>query len=154
MPLHCLLEEFQCRLSVAGVRHEDFKNFAFVVDGAPEIVPFTVDLHEDPLGYESIPCRAVPPSGCQRQWLDRIPSTRRFRTSQTNSGPNLRHRNRTISWLMSISGSCSRSSTLRSDNGNRMFIITARRMISGEVLKYRKGLRSFMPECWLAAVTD
>lgn len=26
-------------------------------------------------------------------------------------------------------------------------------MISGEVLKYRKGLRSFMPECWLAAVT-
>jgi hypothetical protein len=35
-----------------------------------------------------------------------------------------------------------------------MFIITARRMISGEVLKYRKGLRSFMPECWLAAVTD
>jgi hypothetical protein len=34
----------------------------------------------------------------------------------------------------------SRSSTLRSDSGYFTYIITARRIISGELLKYRKGL--------------
>ena len=33
----------------------------------------------------------------------------------------------------------SRSSTCRSDSGNRTYIITVSRMISGELLKYRKG---------------
>jgi hypothetical protein len=33
----------------------------------------------------------------------------------------------------------SRSSTCLSDNGYRMYIITARHIISGELLKYRKG---------------
>ena len=50
-------------------------------------------------------------------------------------GPNLFHQKRTVSWLTSIPRSCSRSSTLRSDNGNRTYIITAKRMISGLVLK-------------------
>jgi hypothetical protein len=45
------------------------------------------------------------------------------------------------SWQMSMPRSCSRSSTLRSESGNRMYIITARRMISGLVLKYLKGER-------------
>jgi len=40
---------------------------------------------------------------------------------------------------MSMLRSCSRSSTLRSDSGKRIYIITARRMISGLVLKQRKG---------------
>lgn len=35
--------------------------------------------------------------------------------------------------------------TFRSDSGNRMYIITARRMISGLFLKYRKGERLVMP---------
>jgi hypothetical protein len=49
--------------------------------------------------------------------------------------------NRTVSWHTSIPRSWSRSSTLRSESGNRTYSITAKRMISGDVLKYRKGLR-------------
>ncbi len=40
---------------------------------------------------------------------------------------------------MSIPRSWSRSSTCRSDSGKRTYIITAKRMTSGEVLKYRNG---------------
>src|ERR1039458_3747468 len=54
--------------------------------------------------------------------------------------PNRFHQNRTVSWLMSIPRSDRRSSTLRSDSGYFTYIITARRIISGELLKYRKGL--------------
>ena len=41
---------------------------------------------------------------------------------------------------MSIPRSASKSSTLRSDRGYRTYIITTRRMTSGELLKYRNGL--------------
>jgi hypothetical protein len=41
---------------------------------------------------------------------------------------------------MSIPRSDRRSSTLRSDSGYFTYIITASRIISGELLKYRKGL--------------
>src|ERR1017187_5398681 len=67
-------------------------------------------------------------------------ATRFFRISAAKMGPNLFHQNRTVSWLMSIPRSDSRSSTLRSDSGYFTYIITARRIISGELLKYRKGL--------------
>ena len=53
--------------------------------------------------------------------------------SPANSGPNLFHHSRTVSWLMSIPRSNSRSSTLRSDNGNRTYIITTRRIGSVSV---------------------
>ena len=55
--------------------------------------------------------------------------------SAANIGPNRCHQNRTVSWQMSMPRSCRRSPTFRSDSGNRIYIITARRMISGEVLK-------------------
>ena len=42
--------------------------------------------------------------------------------------------------LMSIPRSAKRSSTFRSDSGYRTYIITTRRMTSGELLKYRNGL--------------
>ena len=42
---------------------------------------------------------------------------------------------------MSIPRSAKRSSTFRSDNGYRRYIITTRRITSGELLKYRNGLR-------------
>ena len=45
-----------------------------------------------------------------------------------------------VSWLMSIPRSSNTSSTLRSDSGYRTYIITTRRMTSGELLKYRNGL--------------
>ncbi len=41
---------------------------------------------------------------------------------------------------MSIPRSASRSSTLRNDRGYLTYIITTRRMASGELLKYRNGL--------------
>jgi hypothetical protein len=44
------------------------------------------------------------------------------------SGPNLFHQNRTVSWLISMPRSCKRSSTFRSESGNRTYIITARRI--------------------------
>ena len=42
---------------------------------------------------------------------------------------------------MSIPRSWRRSSTCRNDSGKRTYIMTAKRIISGEVLKYRNGLR-------------
>ena len=44
-----------------------------------------------------------------------------------------------VSWLISMPRSCRRSSTLRSESGKRTYSITARRMISGRVLKYLNG---------------
>jgi hypothetical protein len=41
---------------------------------------------------------------------------------------------------MSIPRSANRSSTLRGDSGYLTYIITTRRMTSGELLKYRNGL--------------
>jgi hypothetical protein len=67
-------------------------------------------------------------------------ATRLLRISAANIGPNRFHQNRTVSWLISMPRSASKSSTLRSDNGYRKYIITARRMTSGELLKYRNGL--------------
>jgi len=65
----------------------------------------------------------------------RMRSTRLRLISAANIGPNLFHQKRTVSWLISIPRSCSRSSTFLSDSGNRTYIMTARRMISGLVLK-------------------
>lgn len=66
---------------------------------------------------------------------------RRLRILAANIGPNRCHQNRIVSWQMSMPRSWSRSSTVRSDRRNRMYIITARRMISGLVLMYLNGER-------------
>ena len=50
----------------------------------------------------------------------RIASTRLMRFTVANIGPKLIHQYRTVSWLISIPRSCSRSLTFRSDSGNRM----------------------------------
>ena len=70
----------------------------------------------------------------------RIRSTRRFLTSAASLGPNRLHQNHTVSWLISMPRSWSRSSTLRSDSGNLTYIRTTSRITSGEELKRRKGL--------------
>lgn len=77
-------------------------------------------------------------------------SMRRFRISAAKSGPNLCHQNRTVAWLISWPRSCSRSSTFRSESGNRTYIMTARRMISCEVLKYLKGPGLVLRKCYSA----
>src|SRR5271157_3306279 len=60
-------------------------------------------------------------------------ATRFLRISAANIGSNRFHQNRTVSWLMSIPRSARRSSTLRSDSGYFTYIITTRRMTSGEL---------------------
>jgi len=62
-----------------------------------------------------------------------------------NIGPKLFHQKRTVLWLISIPRSWSRSSTLRSESGKRMYIITTKRMTSGLVLKHLKGERLVIP---------
>ncbi len=74
-----------------------------------------------------------------RMRLKRIIARSLRRISAANTGPKRFHQKRTDSWLISIPRSCSKSSTFRSDSGNRTYIITARRMISGDVLKLRNG---------------
>ena len=59
-------------------------------------------------------------------------ATRFLRISAANIGRNRFHQNRTVSWLMSIPRSARRSSTLRSDSGYLTYIITTRRMTSGD----------------------
>ena len=58
---------------------------------------------------------------CQGHWrCARIASTRLARILTANIGPNLFHQRRSASWQISIPRSCGRSSTFRSDNGNRI----------------------------------
>ena len=52
-----------------------------------------------------------------------------------NIGPYLRWQSSTVSWQMSILRSSKRSATFLSESRNRMRIITAKRMMSGLVLK-------------------
>ena len=61
--------------------------------------------------------------------------TRCRRTSAANSGPNLFHHSRTVSWQITMPRSASRSSTFRKLSGKRTYIITIRRITSGEELK-------------------
>ena len=44
---HRFLEEFLCGFLVPGLGHKAFQNFTLVIDGAPEVVPLAVDLHEN-----------------------------------------------------------------------------------------------------------
>lgn len=60
-----------------------------------------------------------------------------------NTGPNLFHQSRAVSWHMAIPRSASRSSTFTKDSGYRTYIITIRRITSGDELKYRNGLAGF-----------
>ena len=98
------------------------------VDSAPEIAELAVDLHERLI-------QMPPPL--------RVPAHVRYpplSDLSANIGPNRFHQNRTVSWLMSIPRSAKRSSTLRSDSGYLTYIITTRRITSGELLKHRNGL--------------
>jgi hypothetical protein len=124
---HQSLPTRQHRLSPRTQRHR-LQHLAFVIDGAPKVVELAVDLHKH---------------------LIQMPASLRIGAhvrdaSLTDLGgehrPNWFHQNRTVSWLMSIPRSAKRSSTFRSDSGYLTYIITTRRMTSGELLKYRNGL--------------
>ena len=44
---HSFLEEFQCGFLIPGLGHEAFQDLTLVIDGAPKVVPFAIDLHEN-----------------------------------------------------------------------------------------------------------
>ena len=79
-------------------------------------------------------------SRCQRQCRKpRMRLTRWRRMSAANIGPSLFHYSPTVSWQMSMPRSNSKSSTFRRLSGKRTYIMTTRRITSGEEWKYRNG---------------
>jgi hypothetical protein len=75
-----------------------------------------------------------------RIWA-RSDADRFFLISAVNICPNRLRHTRTVSWQMSMPRSWHRSSTCRGDRGNPICITTARRITSGDVLKYRNEFR-------------
>jgi hypothetical protein len=61
--------------------------------------------------------------------------TRFLRISLANIGPKRFHQNLAVSWQLSMPRLCSRSSTFLNDKGKWTYIITARRITSGDELK-------------------
>ena len=120
MTLQDLLEESQSRRFVTLFGDVAFQNLALVINRSLQL---SVDLHED---LVDVPAPV---------FEGRMRDTRWRRISPASIGPNLFHQYRTVSWHMSIPRSNSRSSTLRSDNGNRTYIITTSLMIAGDELK-------------------
>lgn len=84
MPLPGFLQEFQRGLRAARLRHSALEHLAFVINGAPEMVPLTIDLHED--FFE------VPPPVARPHALDAALSD--FRGKHL---PYRCHKNRTVS---------------------------------------------------------
>ena len=68
-----------------SVGHVAFKHLAPMINGAPQVVRFTVDLHNNLI--------EVPPP----VRVGRIQLTLFLRISDANSGPNLFHKNRAVS---------------------------------------------------------
>lgn len=111
------------------------KHLPFVVYGAPKVMCFTADVGFAGLRLTKTSFR------CQRHWLTRrIASDLRLPILSAKYVPKRSPHKRMLSWQTSIPRSCRRSSTFRSDGGNRIYIITPSWMFSGEALKYRKGL--------------
>jgi hypothetical protein len=124
MPSERFSQEFQCCLLVPPLRDEAFEHLTLAVHGPPEEVLNAVDLHEN---LVKVPASVtMGPHG-----LDAAPSDL-GRENRPEPVPPEPHR---LSCVMSVPRSWSRSSTFRSDSGYRMYIITARQMISGLVLK-------------------
>ena len=138
MALQRLLHEVKCGLFITGFCDKALEDFAFVINRAPEVVRLAVDV-----GFAALRVTYIS-SRCHRQWVTpRIRLTRCRRMSLANIGPKRFHQNLTVSWQRSMPRSNSRSSTLRSDKGKRMCIITTRRITSGDELKQRNGLGGF-----------
>jgi hypothetical protein len=125
--LHDALKKLQHRRLVSLCSDDRSQNLAFMIDGAPEIAELAVDLHERLIQMPT-PLRIA--AHGRHPLLADLGGEHRAKPVPQN---------RTVSWLMSIPRSARRSSTLRSDSGYFTYIITTRRMTSGELLKYRNG---------------
>jgi hypothetical protein len=104
------------------------QNLAFVIDSPPEIAELAVDLHENliqmppPLGIATHLRHPPLPDLGGEDRAEPVPPKPDCLVA------------------MSIPRSDRRSSTLRSDSGYFTYIITAKRIIAGELLKYLNGL--------------
>ncbi len=47
MASHRFAQEFQCSLAIAGLGHKAPEDLALVIDGPPQVVLLSVDLHEN-----------------------------------------------------------------------------------------------------------
>jgi len=128
MALQGFLQKRHSRSFVPLSRHVALKNLTFVIDGAPKVMLLPVDLYEH---LVEVPAPVTD-------------SAHRLHSLASDIGPNRFHQNLTVSWQMSIPRSNSRSSTFRRLSGNRTYIITTRRITSGEELKKRNRLTGFL----------
>ena len=120
---HNFLKKFQSYLAVPALSYIEFQHLAFVINGPPKIVQPPADLHEHLVQMPSPRCpgphsiNPLPPEFSRKQRAEPF------------------HQNRTVLWLISMPRSCNGSSTLQNESGKRIYIITARRMISCDVLR-------------------
>jgi hypothetical protein len=121
--LHNALQKLHRGSLVSLGRDDRFQNLAFVINRPQEIAELAIDLHEDLI--------QVPTPLSEAAHVRYAP----FSDLGGEHRPKRFHKKRTVSWLMSIPRSASRSSTLRSDSGYLTYIITTSRMTSGELLK-------------------
>jgi hypothetical protein len=126
--LHDPPEKLQRRHLVPLRRDHSLQDLAFMVDGAPKVAELAVDPHKDLIQMPA-PLRIVAHARDapfadlgSEHWTKPVPPEADGLV------------------LMSMPRSAKRSSTLRSDSGYLTYIITTRRMTSGELLKYRNGL--------------
>lgn len=126
VPAERFAQEFQCRCLVAGPGQVAFKHLAFVIDGPPQVMLHTIDLHEHlvevPAAVAVGPHRinaATPNLSCEElaEWSPPDP----YRLMRDTDA----------SFVQQILDIAQRE-------GKRTYIIIAMRMISGEVLKCRK----------------
>ena len=128
MAFQRLPQECQSRSFVALFRTVALENLALAIDRAPQAMPLAIALYEHRIKMPAPVTKA------------RMRDTRSRRISDANIGPNRFHQSRTVSWQISMPRPNSRSSRLRSANGNRIYIITTKRITSGDKLKYRNRL--------------
>jgi hypothetical protein len=94
-------------------------SLSFMIHPTPEVVHLSIDLH---IHLIKVPA----PVAKGPHQLHTLPA-------DLTGGPNLFHQKRTVSWQISIPRSDSRSSTFLSDRGYFTYIITTRRITSGEL---------------------
>ena len=128
--LHRAFQKPECSPAIPPFRCKNLKHFPFVVNRTPQIVGLPVDPYEH---------------------LIKVPAPVRIPMTMNPALADLRGKQRTEpvppvphGLVADVDATLNRSSTCRNDSGNRTYIITASRMISGKLLKYRKG--SCIPE--------
>ena len=131
VPSHCFSQEFQGGFLVSGLCDKAFKHLTFVVDSPPKVKPLAVDLHEH--------LAEVPAPMTRLQ-----PEMRLFLIPDANIRPNRCHSNGLLrDWHRHrVRGTNLPPCAAKEETGREK--ITARRMISGLVLKYLNGDRLLM----------